>query len=297
MSLLKTIAAAQKRLAQASVDNPALDARLLIGHALGLDRASLLTQEQRILTQEERATIKYLISRRAAREPVGRILGQSEFWGLPFGLNEATLEPRPDSETLIEAALAFLEKKKEKWDPCLRRDDRKEKKSLHILDLGTGTGCLLLSLLQELPQATGLGIDISPRAIDQATTNAKQLGLEDRSTFQTGDWLEGVDEKFDLILSNPPYIPSQDIAQLDPEVRLFDPKKALDGGTDGFDPYRTLIPLIPSFLRPKGIVVFEVGIYQAEPVKDIMKRNGFERIESKADLSNIPRCIIGQFLD
>ncbi len=281
LSLLETIASAQKRLAQASVDNPALDARLLISHALGLDRASLLTQEQRALTQNEETTIEALISRRAGREPVGRILGQREFWGLPFGLNESTLEPRPDSETLVEAALEVLP----------------QNKPLRLLDLGTGTGCLLLSLLHELPHATGLGIDIAPRAVKQAKTNAAQLGLEDRATFRVGDWLEGVQEKFDLIISNPPYIPTSDINKLDPEVQLFDPKKALDGGEDGLDSYRTLIPLIPSFLRPSGVALFEAGISQAPIVGNLLKKNEFKNVKIIRDLGNIERCVIGQNLN
>ncbi len=270
------LSAAQNRLAAAGVDNPALDARLLIAAALELDRVQLLTQNERTLTDKEEKKIEALISRRESREPVARILGLREFWGLLFGLNEATLEPRPDSEMLVETALSFIK----------TRPSR-------LLDLGTGTGCLLLSLLHEWPEATGLGIDLAPRAIEQAQENAHRLGLEKRAAFRTGNWLEGLAETFDLIVSNPPYIPAGDIETLAPEVRQYDPLLALDGGKDGLAPYRYLIPLLPAFLNPNGSVFFEIGIGQAEAVASLLKETGFTDIFTKPDLGGIDRCVSG----
>jgi len=277
LRLQDSLIVAQKRLAEAGVDNPALDARLLAAHALGLDRTALLTQNERDLSAKEQTAIDALIARRAAREPVGRILGLREFWGLPFGLNEATLEPRPDTETLVEMALALLPSRH-----CER-----------LLDLGTGTGCLLLSLLHELPAATGLGIDLASRAVAQAQDNAKRLGLDNRARFQTGNWLDGIEETFDLIISNPPYIPASDIETLAPEVKQFDPLAALDGGADGLDPYRHLIPRLPALLNPEGIVLFEVGIGQAMQVAALMREAGFDKVTIKADLGGIDRCVAG----
>lgn len=278
MNLQTLIAATQARLDQAGVDNPALDARLLIGHALNLDRAQLMMQGERTLSAHESEAIDALIARRAAREPVGRILGMREFWGLPFALNEATLEPRPDTETLVEAALK-----------CAKKDA-----PLRLLDLGSGTGCILLALLHELPSATGLGIDRAPRAVEQAQINAARLGLEGRAHFQLGDWLEGIEEPFDLIVSNPPYIPASDIEALEPEVRLFDPLAALVGGADGLDPYRALIPLFPAFLKPNGAALFEVGIHQAAPVAALMREAGFKDVAIHNDLGGIERCVSGR---
>jgi len=277
--LRDTITNGTRRLAAAGIDDPALDARLLIAHALGCDRAALLTQGARVLTENEIQKIEEMIARRAAREPVHRIMGNRDFWGLSFGLNEATLEPRPDSETLIEAALKAFS------HPPRR-----------LLDLGTGTGCLLLALLHEWPTATGLGIDAAPRALDQARANARRLGLEARASFRVGDWLSGLDERFDLIVCNPPYIPSKDIEGLQPEVRLHDPIAALDGGVEGLEPYRHLIPLLPRFLNAGGHAFFEVGTGRAQAVETLMKTNGLCDIETSFDLASIPRCIRGRFV-
>lgn len=279
MRLQNALLSSQSRLTQAGIDNASLDTRLLIAHALGCDRAALLTQSERTLTADEQKKIEALIARRGQREPVARILGLREFWGLPFGLNEATLEPRPDSETLIEAA---LEKTKATGAPHA------------ILDLGTGTGCLLLALLHEWPHATGLGIDKAPRAVEQATLNAQRLGLEAHATFQGGDWLSGITQRFDMIVSNPPYIPSADIAALSPEVRDFDPLVALDGGADGLGPYRLLIPQLAAHLTPSGLVFFEVGIGQADDVAALLHAHGFTEVESVKDLGGIARVVCGR---
>ncbi|NTU77152.1 MAG: peptide chain release factor N(5)-glutamine methyltransferase [Alphaproteobacteria bacterium] len=273
--LLEIIHKAQKELAAAGVDHPALDARLLIGHALGCDRAQLMMQSRRVLTDEEIAAILKLIERRARRVPVARILGLREFWGLPFGLNEATLEPRPDSETLIEAAL------------------RIPFSNGRLLDLGTGTGCLLLALLHEWPEATGMGVDIAPRAVEQARANAERLGLADRATFRVNSWADGVTERFDLIISNPPYIASGEISGLMPEVRDYDPRAALDGGSDGLDVYRHLIPRLPRLLNPQGAAIFEVGQGQATAVADLLRQSGFPDVATCRDLGGVERCVMG----
>lgn len=267
----------EARLTKAGIDNAPLDARVLLAHILQLDRVQLISQADRVLTKNETQQFEALIARRAQREPVSRILGAREFWGLSFTLNEATLVPRPDSETLIEAALKEV----------------KRSAPLRILDLGAGSGCLLLALLHELPNASGVGIDAAPRAVEQATHNAKHLGLTGRATFRTGNWLEGIDEHFDLIISNPPYIAQVEISLLMPEVRNFDPMLALDGGGDGLAAYRLLIPQLRSFLKPYGVAVFEIGEGQALSVCALFSVAGFRKVFSRQDLTGIERCIVG----
>jgi release factor glutamine methyltransferase len=231
---------------------------------------------ERHLTEEEAREIQVLIERRCNHEPVSRILGLREFWGLPFALNEATLDPRADSETLIETSVRL----------CSSPPKR-------ILDLGTGTGCLLLALLHEYPQTTGLGIDISPRAVEQAQQNAEQLDLSTQAKFMVNNWLENIVEKFDLIISNPPYIASTDIPHLMPEVKDFDPMLALDGGEDGLAPYRFLIPQLPNYLNAGGIAVFEIGQGQAAEVSSLFRKTGFSGVAAHNDLGDIKRCISG----
>jgi len=265
----------EKRLAHTGVESPGLDARILTAHALGLNRAQLTLQEERVLDLLETKKIDSFMARREKREPVSRIIGEREFWGLPFALNEATLDPRPDSETLVSAALS------KSW---------KTKPNIRILDLGTGTGCLLLSLLYEMPAATGIGIDKSEKAVEQAHANSVRLGLSSRAVFRAGDWFEGINEKFDLIVCNPPYIARLDILFLAPEVREYDPPIALDGGIDGLEFYRLLIPWLPRFLQPWGMAVFECGWGQAEAVCEMFKNSGFSDIEIFKDLAGVDRC-------
>lgn len=278
MTTLKTILKdATTLLNKMNIDNAALDARLLIGHILKYDRAQLITKADEEISLKNIMAIDVLIKRRASREPVARILGAREFWGLPFSLNKDTLEPRPDSETLVETALKHT---------VIETPKR-------ILDLGTGTGCLLLALLSEWKSATGLGVDQSQKAIEQAIKNAKSLDLDDRANFQTGDWLNDITEKFDLIISNPPYITDKEMTELQPEVSLFDPSKALAGGKDGLTPYRHLIPLLPDYLNKHGFIIFEVGAGQANDVALLMKENSFKDIQITKDLNDIERCIYG----
>ncbi len=307
MRIYDFLAWADRALGAAGAQNPRLDARLLVGHGLGLDRVAIVSQPDRILDDMEQAHLRDIIGRRIRREPVARILGFREFWGLRFGLNDATLEPRPDSETLIEVALVALSFRNEgglnpialRWQdnpmwPRVRANMRHTGPCplpLRILDLGTGTGCLLLALLSECPNATGLGVDLDPAAVVQAERNARDLGLADRAAFQQGDWVQGLSEKFDLILCNPPYIASPDIPALMPEVRDHDPICALDGGADGLAPYRFLIPQMGAFLTTDGLALLEVGIHQAEPVGDLFRAHGFSTTIHQ-DLAGIDRCVL-----
>jgi len=273
MDLSEILRSSAEKLKQAWVGNPKLDAQILIEHALDLDRAELLSQSKRTIKANEKKAIDTLLSQRISGKSVARILGKREFWSLEFSMNEDTLEPRPDSETLVEAVLKHAENKNS------------------ILDLGTGTGCLLLALLHELPEAKGLGIDKSPRAVEQAKANAKNLGLASRATFKLGNWLEGLSETFDIVVCNPPYIPSQEIQTLMRELRDFDPHLALDGGKDGLKPYRLLIPLLKDFLTTGGLVAFEVGLRQADRVVALFKENGYADIAVDRDMSGIDRCV------
>ena len=229
-----------------------------------------------MLTLDELRRFDDMVERRARHEPVSRILGEREFWSMPFGLNEATLDPRPDSETLVEVAARILH----------------EKPKPRILDLGTGSGCLLLALLYEVPDATGLGIDIAPRAVEQAEANAKRLELADRARFEVGNWLDNVEGKFDVVLSNPPYIPSGDIPGLMPEVRDHDPRRALDGGADGLDIYRLLTSRVRAVLKPDGFLMFEVGQGQAEDVASICRKAGMTGIVNYRDFNGVERCVV-----
>ncbi|MGO4405792.1 peptide chain release factor N(5)-glutamine methyltransferase [Bosea sp. RAF48] len=263
-----------QRLIQAGSETAGLDARLLIEGSVGAENPD----PDMVLPAEALARLRGFAARRVAGEPVWRILGEREFWGLPFRLSPATLEPRPDSETIVEAALQEL------------ADRRGE--ALKLLDLGTGTGCLLIALLSELPQATGIGIDLSEEASLTAAANAALNGLTDRVSFRQGNWTEGLTGGFDLILSNPPYIPSAEIAGLSVEVREHDPVLALDGGEDGLGPYRIFARTLPALLAPGGLVVFEIGAGQGPDVIALMRAGGLEFRGSRNDLGGHERALI-----
>jgi release factor glutamine methyltransferase len=217
-----------------------------------------------------------LVSRRAAHEPLALILGRREFWSLDFAVSPASLIPRPDSETLIEAALAFFA-------------DRNPPR--HVLDLGTGTGCLLLAALSEFPAAFGVGLDQSLPAASLAARNAAALGMADRAAFLCGDWAAALDGRFDLILCNPPYIPTSDIQSLMPEVARFEPRHALDGGADGYSAYRRLIPDLGRLLELSGAAVLETGAGQAAAIAELAQGAGFTS-EPRRDLSGIVRALV-----
>lgn len=257
-------------LAAAGVDSPQLDARLLLGHAAGLSREALLRDPGLVV---DPMPYHALLARRAAREPVALILGRQEFWSLEFEVSAATLIPRADSEAVIEAALAAL-------------PDRGRVRS--ILDLGTGTGCLLLATLTEFPAAWGVGVDRAAEAVRLAARNAGALGLAARAAFLCGDWDGALSARFDLVLSNPPYIPGGDIAGLMPEVARHEPGGALDGGADGLDAYRSILAALPRLLAPGGVAVLEIGFGQADDVAALAGGP----VAFRADLSGIPRAMI-----
>lgn len=267
---------AEERLTAAGVDTPALDARLLLEHALGLDRSALVAGADDPVGEDAAARALELVRRREGREPVSRIVGERGFWSLDFTLAPDTLDPRPDTETVVEAVLDSL-------------PDRAA--PVRILDLGTGSGCILLSLLAELPAATGLGIDISAGAVAAATANAARNGLSGRARFQTGHWAGGLTERFDRVVSNPPYIPTATIAGLEPEVRLHDPMRALDGGGDGLDAYRALAAQVPGLLVPGGLAAFEVGAGQDGDVAALMTAAGLALEGIHRDLGGVARCV------
>jgi release factor glutamine methyltransferase len=279
MSQRQSLKDAVARLRAAGVDTPVLDARLLVQHALGADWNQLFIGPDRDLTGDERSELDRLLDRRAAREPVSRILGHRDFWSLNLLVGPDTLDPRPDTETIIDSALKLVPER----DLAVR-----------VLDLGTGTGAILLALLTELPNATGLGIDRAPGAVATATENAQRLGLDGRARFRNGDWGKGIEDRFDLIVSNPPYIRRGDIAGLAPEVRDFDPVLALDGGPDGLDAYRELAPDLERLLDPGGCAVLEVGQGQAPAVMRILEAVGLRSAGSARDLAGIERCVIAQ---
>lgn len=263
-------------LADAGIPDPRREARLLVRHATGWDDAAILNDPDRLLDSTQVATLDSIAARRAAREPMAYIVGEREFWSLPFRVTRSTLIPRPDTETLVEAVLADV-------------DDRH--RPVRILDLGTGSGCLLLALLSELPNASGLGVDISEAAIDVAETNAQGLGFRDRAAFRIGDWLESVVESFDVVVANPPYVPDGDVPKLDADVRAFEPLNALAGGFDGLDAYRRIAGGLGKSLESDGIACFEVGVGQADSVAAIFAGQGFRVRAVRLDLAGIPRAV------
>jgi release factor glutamine methyltransferase len=280
-----TVAAARRELAIAfragGIETPDLDARILIGHMLGLDHAGLVAADRRLLTIGEESAIAALGQRRLNHEPAARILGQKEFWSLPLRLNEATLVPRPETETVVEAALAAI-------DSSGSRTDK-----LRIADLGTGSGALALALLSELPNAFAVGTDLSFGALTSARDNAQRLGFL-RAAFVACTMADALRGPFDVVVSNPPYIASDEIAALAPEVRNFDPRLALDGGRDGLDGYREIAATIQRILAPGGYLVVELGIRQAEPAAALFAAAGLAPLPPRADLSGVPRALVAE---
>lgn len=254
-------------------DNPRLEARILLAHALGLTRNDLIRDPGRVICT---ATFYTLIERRVAREPLAHLTGCREFWSMSFQVSPVTLIPRPDSETLIEAALDFFAE----CAPPRR-----------IVDLGTGTGCLLLAALAEFPDAFGIGIDIVPEAASLARTNAVRLGFANRAAFLAGDWTNSLLGRFDLVISNPPYIPTTQLASLMPEVGLFEPSSALDGGKAGYDAYRAILRDLHHILAPGGAAILELGAGQATYVTELASVAGFEWL-LRRDLAEIPRAAV-----
>jgi release factor glutamine methyltransferase len=277
-----SIAAARRDLARqfgnAGLETPDLDARILVGHALGLDHAALVARGERPLTDREADAVAALARRRLGREPVARIVGAKEFWGLPLALNADTLVPRPETETVVEAALTAL------------GDARG--RALRIADLDTGSGALLLALLGELPAAHSVGTDISVAALACARANADTLGLGGRATFVACDHGAALGGDFDLVVANPPYVASGDIAALTPEVRDFDPRAALDGGADGLSAYRAIIGDARRLLAPNGLLVLELGAGQLDAVRSLTSAAGLAPAACRNDLAGVPRALV-----
>jgi release factor glutamine methyltransferase len=271
-----------KSFALAGIDSGMTDARALIGAALRLSRAQLLAQSDRLLEPREIAAIDALAARRMKREPVSRILGRKEFWSLMLDVTPDVLVPRPDTETLIEAALDYVVRGGLRLEP------------LRILDIGTGTGALMLALLQELPNARGVATDVSVAALHVARGNAERLKLASRCSFVACNLADGVQGRFDLIVSNPPYIARGAIALLDPEVRDFDPRLALDGGADGLDAYRAIAASVPPLLAPGGRLIMELGVGQAPPVTALFEAARFIVLSIRNDLGGIARALIAK---
>jgi len=266
-----TLRAAAARLREAGIEEPEREARLLLAHALGIAAEELIARGP-----TPPASFAALVERRAAREPLALIVGRREFWSLSFAVSPATLIPRPESETLIEAGLSAF--------PDRQRVRR-------ILDLGTGTGCLLLALLSEFRAAFGVGTDRVAAATALAAGNAERLGLADRASFLAGDWAAPLGARFDLVVANPPYVEQAAIGTLMPEVARFEPESALDGGADGLDCYRQILPDLPRLLAPAGVAILEVGAGAAAAVLSLARRAGLDAREFRADVGGIPRAL------
>ena len=283
LAAARTIAATRHALAdkfrQAGIDSGEADARLLMAFALGVDRAELIANGGRALTLEQAEAIDALAARRLRREPVARIFGHKEFWNLSLQLGPAVLVPRPETETVVEAAL----------DAVAR--DARPMTQLRILDIGTGSGALLLALLSELPNAVGTATDISAAALDVARANAERSGLAGRCTFIACDIAAGVPGPFDLIVSNPPYVVHGEIASLAPEVRDYDPALALDGGADGLDGYRAIAAQARGLLAPGGKLIVELGAGQEAAVRALFTNAGLTAAAVLNDLAGIPRAL------
>jgi len=266
-----------RELTVSEIENPQLEARILLAFAARVEQTRVIGYPEDKLDNTVIKDLEKIIARRKTGEPIAYITGVKEFWSLNFNVTPETLIPRPDSETIVQSVL----------DTITNHMDR-----LSILDLGTGSGCLLLALLSELPNAKGVGIDISPATCKIAKKNAKELGLNNRAKFYRGNWMEGILDQFDIIVTNPPYIAEPDIKLLDREIQLFEPHLALSGGPDGVSAYRLIAKGSIARLKTAGILVVEIGINQAQSIKNIFIENGLEIIKTQRDFSNIERCIL-----
>ncbi len=268
---------AAARLRDAGVDTPRLDARCLLGRAMDRDPGSFAGRGTDVVAPDAVLLFRRLLSRRLDREPVSRIVGEREFWSLTFELTDSVLDPRPDSETLVEAVLSAV-------------PDRGA--PVRLLDLGTGSGCLLAALLRELPAAAGVGVDVEPAALRVARRNLARHGLRRRARLVCANWGDALGGAFDVVVANPPYVALRDVDGLAPEVVDHDPRRALFGGDDGLDAYREIAPGLPRLLGPTGLAALEVGPGQARSVGPLLRRAGFAGIESRRDLAGVERCLL-----
>jgi release factor glutamine methyltransferase len=265
------------RLAAAGIENARTEAWLLLAASTGRERAALIVGAPGTLTPAQQARLDEMVRRRIAREPLAYILGEKEFWSLDFEVGPAVLIPRPETETVVEAVLAQLPERA---------------RPLRLLDLGVGCGCLLLTLLSELPHATGLGVDDSTAALAIAQRNAERLGLAARADFQRGHWGEGLRQRFDVMVSNPPYVAERDWHALQPEIRQFEPKAALVAGPDGLAAYRALAPDCARLLAQGGLCALEIGLGQGDAVAALLAAQGLIVAERRRDLAGIERCLV-----
>jgi release factor glutamine methyltransferase len=278
LTLLKAWQTAKARLEAAGVTGPVIDARLLVEAAAEATRADIVADPHRALTDAQKTTFEDYVSRRVRREPVSHILGRKGFWKIMLSVNPHVLTPRPDTEVIVDYALKSFP----------------EQMAFQILDLGVGSGAILLSILAERPAAKGLGIDVSEEALAVARENAANLGLAGQVALLRGDWTSGLGEAgFDLVVSNPPYIATEVIGSLDPEVRDHEPRLALDGGPDGLDAYRILAPEILRVLKPGGMFAVEIGYDQKSAVEELFKAAGGSGVHTLLDLANRDRVVTG----
>lgn len=275
-SVAEAVARLTTDFAAAGIESARLDARILVGHVLNLEPSLLFARADVKIAEPEMTALRAMAARRLAHEPVSRILGQREFYGLAFKVTPDTLDPRPDTETMVDAVLA----------------ERKRIAAPRILDLGTGTGCILLAILNGWPEATGLGIDINPGAVAVAAENAEHLGLSARAAFRVGTWVEGLSGPFDMVVSNPPYVTDMEFPGLAPDVRLYDPRAALTAGRDGLDAYRALIAPASRLLTPDGRIFLEIGAGQRPAVAELAAAAPLRIHACHADLAGIDRCLV-----
>jgi release factor glutamine methyltransferase len=269
-----------QRLRDRGIDTPDLDARILVGHALGLDHTALVLAGERCLEAAEIARIEMLAARRLGREPIARITGTKEFWGLPFKITPDVLVPRPETETIVEQALAAVDRTGARSRP------------LRIADLGVGSGAILIALLAELPNARAIGTDRDPAALGLARENARRLGVAPRAAFIACDFGAAVAPGCDLVVTNPPYICAGEIADLEPDVREFDPRCAIDGGLDGLAAYRVIAIHARHILSPGAHLIAEIGKGQGGAVAALFASAGFGNIRIAPDLAGIPRAVV-----
>lgn len=277
-TLVKAWTAAKDRLKDAGIDQPSIDARLMLEVAAGVTRTEIVTDPYRELTAEQSAMLENFLTRRARREPVSHIIGRKGFWKILLQVNKNVLTPRPETEVIVDEVLKAFP----------------ESMPFSMLDLGVGSGTILLAVLAERPAAKGLGIDASEEALAVARDNAANLDLNNRAALLRGDWTAGLgDASFDLVVSNPPYIPTSVIETLEPEVRDHEPRLALDGGADGLDAYRLLAPEILRVLKPGGMFAVEIGYDQSKAVEALFSAAGAQQVRTIKDLSTHDRVVTG----
>lgn len=278
LTLVKAWTAAKDRLKDAGIDQPSIDARLMLEVAAGVTRTEIVTDPYRELTAEQSTTLEAYLARRSRREPVSHIIGRKGFWKILLQVNKNVLTPRPETEVIVDEVLKAFP----------------EQMPFSILDLGVGSGTILLAVLAERPAAKGLGVDASDEALAVAKDNAANLDLDARAAFMHGDWTAGLgDASFDVVVSNPPYIPTAVIETLEPEVRDHEPRLALDGGADGLDAYRVLAPEVLRVLKPGGVFAVEIGHDQSKAVEALFNQAGAQQVRTVKDLSTHDRVVIG----